>query len=84
MALVEKCAHCGKPLAKNDVGDGASVFLIFLLGFLLVPLAWGFEKTFSPPLWVHGVVFGLVALVLIAVILPATKAYIILLESRHR
>lgn len=84
LSVVDACSECGAPLGQNDVGDGASVFLIFLLGFTLVPLAWAFEKAFAPPLWVHAVLWGAVALGLIAVILPAVKAYIILLEDRHR
>lgn len=83
ISVVEKCSECGAPLGKHDVGDGASVFLIFLLGATLVPLAWIFERAFSPPLWVHAVLWGIVALAMIALILPAVKAYIIMLEFRH-
>jgi uncharacterized protein (DUF983 family) len=84
VSAVDACASCGAKLAENDVGDGASVFLIFFLGFLLAPLAWIFERAVAPPLWVHAVLWGTVSLALIALILPATKAYIILLEHRHR
>lgn len=71
-------------LGKHDVGDGAAVFLIFILGFTIIPLAWLFETAFAPPLWAHVAVWGGVALGLISVLMPATKAYIILLEHRHR
>lgn len=84
VAVVPACAECGAKLGEHDVGDGASVFLIFLLGFTLVPLAWVFELAFAPPLWVHAVLWGAVALGLIALILPAVKAFIIMLEYRHR
>jgi uncharacterized protein (DUF983 family) len=66
------------------VGDGAAVFLIFLLGFTLAPLAWWLELALAPPLWAHAVIFGIAGLLLIALILPATKAYVMLLEYRHR
>ena len=65
------------------MGDGAAVLLIFLLGFTLVPAAWVFELAFAPPLWVHAVLWGAVALGLILLILPAVKTYVILLEYRH-
>lgn len=84
LSVVDECGVCQAKLGQNDVGDGASVFLIFILGFLLVPLAWIFENLFAPPLWVHAVLWGIVALGLIAIILPAVKAYILLLEYRHR
>lgn len=81
---VDECEICHAKLGQNDVGDGASVFLIFLLGVTLVPLALLFEYFVHPPLWVHAVLWGAVGLGLIAVILPAVKAFIILLEYRHR
>ena len=81
--VVDECSVCHAKLGQNDVGDGASVFLIFLLGFLIIPMAWGFELLVAPPLWVHVVLWGVVALGLIALILPAVKAFIILLEYRH-
>lgn len=84
ISVVEQCAVCAKPLAAHDIGDGAAVFLIFLLGFTLIPLAWMVELWLAPPLWLHGVVWTLTGLGIIALLLPATKAYIMLLEQRHR
>ena len=84
VSTVDECDVCHTKLGQNDVGDGASVFLIFLLGATIVPLALLFEHFVHPPLWVHGVLWSTVALGVIAVILPTIKAYIILLEYRHR
>ncbi len=81
---VDECSVCHARLGETDVGDGASVFLIFLLGATIVPLALVVDHFFSPPLWVHAVLWGSVMLGLIIVILPAVKSYIILLEYRHR
>ncbi len=75
---------CHATLGKHDVGDGASVLLIFLLGFSIIPAAWAFECFAAPPLWVHVVLWGIVALGMIALILPTAKAFIILLDYRHR
>lgn len=84
MTVVEKCAGCGADLGAHDVGDGASVFLIFFLGFTMVPAALAFDHFVGPPGWVHGLLWPVVALALVAVLMPAVKAYIILLEFRHR
>ena len=84
ITVVDTCAKCGAKLGDHDIGDGASVFLIFLFGFLLIPMAWAFERAFHPPLWVHPVLWGSVALGLMAFLLPRIKAYIILLEWRHK
>ena len=55
LTIRENCSVCGLELSENDNGDGPAVFLIFILGFLLVPMALIFEVVFSPPLWVHAV-----------------------------
>ena len=82
--LRDTCPACGLLLAQNDVGDSAAVFLIFVLGFLLVPLALLFEYLLSPPLWAHGVVWGAVALGLTLVGLRPLKSYVIALQFKHR
>ena len=82
--LLPACPVCGLNLAKNDSADGPAVFLIFLLGFSLVPLALLFENIFAPPLWVHAVLWGFVALGATIGMLRPLKAYIIALQFKHR
>lgn len=81
---VEQCGVCHARLGLNDIGDGAAVFLNFILCFTLIPIAWVFELYIEPPLWLHIVLWGGAGLGIIALMLPALKAYIILLEYRHR
>jgi uncharacterized protein (DUF983 family) len=83
ITVAQQCNVCNAYLGAHDIGDGAAVMLIFLLGFTVIPLAWAAELAFAPPLWAHVIVWGLVTLGLILLILPTTKAYIIMLEYRH-
>jgi uncharacterized protein (DUF983 family) len=83
VSVVEKCAVCAAPLGQHDIGDGAAVFLLFILGFSIVPLAWVLELAFSPPLWVQAFIWSVVGTAMVAILLPATKAYIVMLEWRH-
>ncbi len=83
ITVAEKCNVCDTDLGSHDIGDGAAVFMIFLFGFTIVPLAWGMELLFSPPMWAQALIWTSVMLVIIAFILPAIKAYIIMLEFRH-
>lgn len=82
--LNDTCLKCGLDFSKNDSADGPAVFLIFVLGCLLVPLAVAFEYAFSPPLWVHAVLWSIVALVLTMGALKPLKSYIISLQFKHR
>lgn len=84
LAVKDKCENCGLDLGKNDSADGPAVFLIFILGFLLVPLALLFDAYVSPPLWVHAILWGIVALGLCIGALKPLKSYIIYLQFKHR
>lgn len=84
LAVVSFCPVCGLKLGDNDSADGPAVFLIFILGFLLVPLAILFENLFAPPLWLHAVLWGSVALGATIGLLRPLKAYVIALQFKHR
>lgn len=82
--LNKQCPSCGLDLAKNDSADGPAVFLIFILGFLLVPIALWVANITNLPLWVHGVFWGVIILGMTLGSLRPTKAYIIALQFKHR
>ncbi|MGH1398420.1 MAG: DUF983 domain-containing protein [Alphaproteobacteria bacterium] len=84
LTLKDKCGSCGLDLSKNDTADGPAVFLIFILGTLLVPLALWVDAAFSWPLWVHAAVWGILTLALTVGFLKPIKAYIIALQFKHR
>lgn len=84
LTLKQSCDRCGLALADNDSADGPAVFLIFLLGFLLVPLALAVEEVFAPPLWFHAVFWGAISIILTLGMLRPLKAYVIALQYRHR
>ncbi len=83
LSLRSSCPDCGLDFS-HDGGDGAAVFLIFVLGFLLVPAALVFEFSFSPPLWLHGLLWPPLGLALTVFLLRPLKAYIFALEYKHR
>jgi uncharacterized protein (DUF983 family) len=84
LSLRDKCEVCGLDLSKNDSADGPAVFLIFVLGFLLVPLALLLEVTLAPPLWAHAVIWTLAALAITLGALRPLKAYIIAIQYKYR
>jgi uncharacterized protein (DUF983 family) len=84
MDLREKCANCGLDFSRSDSADGPAVFLIFILGFLLVPIALITDALLHWPVWLHALVWGTVALIITMGALRPLKAYIIALQYRHR
>jgi len=67
-----------------DTGDGPAVFVIFLLGALMMGSALFVEFSFSPPAWVHVVLWGLLTPVLAVILLRFMKALLIALQYKHK
>ena len=68
-----RCEACGFDLAKADSGDGPAVFVIMVAGFLMAFGALFPEVAFSPPVWVHLVVWLPATLVICLVLLRPFK-----------
>ena len=83
-AVGETCAVCGLDLRGHDSGDGPAVFIIFILGFLVVPMALWVEMAYMPPLWLHAVMWGPVIIGLTLVLLRPLKGIMVALQYRHR
>jgi uncharacterized protein (DUF983 family) len=77
------CAVCGLDISAHDAGDGPQVFVILILGLIVVGLAAFVELRFSPPIWVHLVLWTPFILVGAVALLRPLKAGLIALEYRH-
>lgn len=80
----DRCEVCGVDLSGADAGDGAVVGVILVLGALVVGLAIWVEIAFSPPLWVHGVIWPLFTFPAAILLMRPAKAALIALQYRNR
>jgi len=53
LTVKPKCTACDLDYGFNDAGDGAAIFIIMGLGFVILGGALYVEFTFFPPVWVH-------------------------------
>jgi uncharacterized protein (DUF983 family) len=77
------CEVCGLDLSAQDAGDGPAVFVILFLGMIVVLLAAIVEIEFSPPIWVHLLLWTPLILVGAIAMLRPFKAALIALQYRH-
>ena len=77
------CEVCGLDLSAQDAGDGPAVFVILFLGLIVVGLAALVEIRFSPPMWVHVVLWTPLILGGAVAMLRPLKAGLIALQYRH-
>jgi uncharacterized protein (DUF983 family) len=78
------CETCGLDLSAQDAGDGPAVFVILFLGFIVVGLAALVEIQFSPPLWVHLLLWTPLIFGGAIMMLRPLKAALIAMQYRHR
>jgi uncharacterized protein (DUF983 family) len=78
------CEACGLDLSEHDAGDGPAVGVIFVLGTVVVALAFWVEFHFSPPLWVHVILWPLITFPLAILLMRPAKAALVALQYRHR
>jgi uncharacterized protein (DUF983 family) len=72
-----RCPVCDLDLSPHDSGDGPAVFVIFILGALVVPLAALVDDLFSPPAWVHLLIWLPTVIGLSILLLRPAKALLI-------
>ena len=67
-----------------DVGDGATVFVILIVGILVVGGALIVEMAYSPPYWVHAALWLPAIAILTLGGLRLVKSALIVLQYKHQ
>jgi uncharacterized protein (DUF983 family) len=83
LTVAPKCSVCGLSYGAFDVGDGATVFVILIAGFVVCGAALIVEVHYSPPYWVHAVLWLPLIAVLVGGGLRVAKAALMVLQYRH-
>lgn len=84
LGVGERCGNCRLDYSFADAGDGPAVFVILIIGFVVVGLALWMEVSYTPPLWLHFMLWIPLTLVLSLVTLRALKGLLIVLQYRNK
>ena len=84
LGLEPRCQACGLDYSFTDAGDGPAVFVIMIVGFIVVGLALYVEFSFSPPYWVHALLWVPLILILSIGLLRPLKGFLIAQQYLHR
>ncbi len=84
LTVRERCTFCDLDLRAHDTGDGPAVLVIFVLGAVVVGLAFWVEFRFAPPLWVHALLWPVVTVPLAILMMRPLKAALVALQFRYR
>jgi uncharacterized protein (DUF983 family) len=82
--LAPRCSACGLDFGFADSADGPAVFVILIVGFVIAGAALLVEVAYSPPIWVHMIVWLPLVLVLCLGMLRPLKGILVALQYHHR
>ena len=84
LRVAPRCGACGLDFGFADSADGPAVFVILAVGFVVAGAALLVEVAYSPPIWVHAVVWGPLVLILCLGMLRPLKGILVALQYHHR
>lgn len=84
LKFAPECLSCRLSYRFADSGDGPAVFVILIAGAFIVAAALVIEVNFSPPYWLHAVLWLPLTLGLCLGLLPVLKATLFALQYRNQ
>jgi uncharacterized protein (DUF983 family) len=82
--IAPRCPACGLDYAHFDVGDGATVLVILFAGIVVTGSALIVEVKYSPPYWVHAVLWIPLIAILVLGGLRVVKSFLMVQQYRHQ
>ncbi|TGY94863.1 MULTISPECIES: DUF983 domain-containing protein [Marinicauda] len=83
LTIAPECETCGLDFSGEDAGDGPAVFIMFLVGAIVVPLALLLHLWLAPPTWVHLIIWIPVVIGLSLWFLRPFKGVMFALQYKH-
>lgn len=81
--FVENCSECGFPVSTHDNGDGPAFFIVCITSFLATILALWFEFRFSPPFYLHLIIWPIFITFISLAMLRPMKALMLGLNYKY-
>lgn len=84
LKLKKECLNCKLDFAFADSGDGPAVIVMTGLGFLIVGMALWLEVNYSPPFWLHILLWFPLTIGLGLYLLKVMKGIMICLQFKNK
>jgi uncharacterized protein (DUF983 family) len=84
LTVRSRCPACNTDLSAQDSGDGPVAFIILIVGAVVVTFALLVEISYSPPVWLHLLLWLPLTMALVLALMRPFKAGLIALQYKHR
>jgi len=83
LEFAPRCEACHADFEKEDAGDGPAVFVIFIVGIFIVPLALGFSMILNAPMWLTLVIWIPIIIIASLILLRILRGVMFNLQWKH-
>lgn len=84
LSLAKCCEVCGLDYSTADTGDGPAFFVVLVVGTVITVAAVVVELAYTPPYWLHALLWLPATLLLSLALLRPFKATLVALQYRHK
>ncbi len=77
LKVVDRCAVCGEEYFHQRADDAPPYFVILITGHVVVPIALSVEIAYSPPYWLHALLWTPLTLAFVLGLLQPIKGAIV-------
>ena len=84
IGLKDKCDVCGLDYSKADAGDGPAVFIMFVVGFIAVAVAFVAQFVFFASILISFLISAFVAIALSLLLLRPFKGILVALQYKNK
>jgi uncharacterized protein (DUF983 family) len=84
LSLARCCGACGLDYSTADAGDGPAFFVVLVVGTVITVAAVVVELAYTPPYWLHALLWIPATLLLSLALLRPFKATLVALQYRHK
>ena len=83
LSFHDRCEACHADFTIEDAGDGPTVFVIFLVGIFIVPMALGFSMVVNAPLWLTYLIWIPIIILVSLLLLRLLRGVMFNLQWKH-
>lgn len=78
-----RCEACHADFTNEDAGDGPAVFVIFIVGIFVIPMALGFSMILGAPMWLTLLVWIPIIIIVCLALLRLMRGVMFNLQWKH-
>ena len=83
LKFADHCEACHADFSIEDAGDGPTVFVIFIVGIFIVPLALAFSMALNAPMWLTFLIWIPIIIIVCLILLRVLRGVMFNLQWKH-